>query len=420
MLRTPHVYTPFGSIRPPSTSWKEASRAMPMNGGVLTLGAYFVNITVGTGSGARNFNALVDTGSSNTAVPSIGCTTCGPQPQPGYNASASPTSSSLRCNDDFCQNCRSTSVGSSALPSDFNRSSCLYQPKMCSTEGQCGYGISYGGSSSAISGVISSDTICLDGSLCAPTFVYEITGQYPAGNLNTGILGLAFPANACNPTCQPTFMDDLITAKQLEPQQNLFGMCLTASNGGTLDMGFVDAAKYTGTIQYTAVVKKHWFNINVKDILLGSQSIGVPSFLYNIRNDAIGAFVDSGTAQVLVSPYAFQVIQSIFLSKNYSSLPGVKDLFSGNNCANLTPAQVAQYPSMDFVIEGMDGASDFSVSMTGSNYLMYSGQGSAYCLGIQGVPSVALILGDILMENYYIVFDRVGARMGFAPVKSCV
>lgn len=36
--------------------------------------------------------------------------------------------------------------------------------------------------------------------------------------------------------------------------------------------------------------------------------------------------------------------------------------------------------------------------------------------GIGGIPSVGVVLGDVFMENYYIVHDRVNQQVGFAPV----
>eukprot|EP00759_Apiculatamorpha_spiralis_P039366 PhF_6_TR38164/c0_g1_i1/m.57015 len=401
---------------------KQVGNVIPMNGGYLTVGAYFAEITVGTGKGQVTFDALVDTGSSNTAVPSNTCPTCGTPSNDTYTPWKSPTHVPLYCEEPMCKNCKAIRVGSSQIPPDGqNVSSCEYAPRMCQ-DNICGFGISYGGSSTFINGVIGQDTMCFSTSsapvLCAKSYIYQITAQYPTANLVTGIIGLAFPANACNPTCQPTWMDSMVSQGVLAPENDLYGMCLRPSSGGVLDVGFIDNSKFDGALFYSPVVKKHWYNLNVLDVRINGVTIGLPAYVFNIRNDAIGSFVDSGTSTLLFSPLGFQTISNIFLT-NYSSLPHVQDLFSGSNCANISdPSILNQYPSVDIVISGEGEGSFYTLSAFGVNYVMQTG-GSTYCLGMAGVPSLGIVMGDVIMQNYYIVFDRYNARVGFAPVKSC-
>lgn len=192
-------------------------------------------------------------------------------------------------------------------------------------------------------------------------------------------------------------------------------MCLTSAEGGILDLGHLNASRYSGEILYTDIVHEGWYNIAVRDILIGGQTLGVPEFLYLTTVDSLGAFVDSGTSVILLAPYAFGVFQELMLGLD---LPQVSTLFSGSNCANLTAAEIAMYPDMTFTIKGSAGQPDFNVSLQGVNYLMPVGDGLV-CLGVAGVPSIGVILGDIIMTNYYIAFDRVNSRLGFASIASC-
>jgi hypothetical protein len=398
--------------------------AVPMNGGVLTLGAYFTSVVVGTGAGRQTFDAIVDTGSSNTALPSVGCASCGTPAAQLYNAQASPTALPLSCGDIMCQNCAPTAVGSNDVPPSANLTRCLYGGPECDPSSQqCRFSISYGGSSSATAGTTTMDVACVGG-LCAMSYVNQILEEYPADTQPAGIVGFAYPANACNPTCQPTILDSLVAGGALEPQQNTFGMCLTASNGGIIDLGATNASRYYGPLFYTPIVAQKWFNIEVRDIQVGGVSIGVPSFFYQIRNDAIGSFVDSGTSVFLVSPFVFQEMQSIFTTR-FSTVPNVRELFLDGQCVTFTNAteQIGAFPAVSVVLAGADGQEDFSVSMTGADYVMPSTvpvtASTQYCLGISGVPSIGVILGDIIMQNYYIEFNRFSNMLGFAPIRSC-
>ena len=76
--------------------------------------------------------------------------------------------------------------------------------------------------------------------------------------------------NSCNPTCTPVITDE-ITAQNSLP--NYFGMCLTPSTGGVIDLGFIDSKKYTGNIVYTSIEMERWYNVHLQDIQIGNYSV---------------------------------------------------------------------------------------------------------------------------------------------------
>jgi len=112
-------------------------------------------------------------------------------------------------------------------------------------------------------------------------------------------------------------------------------------------------------------------------------------------------------------------VQSIYQSQ-YCSLPGVcgnETLFTGA-CYDAKTIQpvISKYPTLTFVVK-QNESSEILLTVPPQSYLM--NVGGQYCLGIAGVPGVGIVLGDVFMENYYIVFDRANSRLGFAPLASC-
>ena len=245
-----------------------------------------------------------------------------------------------------------------------------------------------------------------------------IEAEIPAGNMNTGastgILGLASEFNACNPTCVPPIFDEFVDANLV---QNLFSMCLTPSNGGMLDLGTIDSSRYTGSIQYAPMTFDRWYNIEILDIMVGSYSLGLPPFVYGTTNDVIGSFVDSGTSVVLMNTMAFSAFEDTFM-KHYGTLPGAKSLFEGSCVTERTIGDsINKYPNVTFVVASHDETAPLYLPVPPTSYLVGPvSVANLYCMGISAIPSVGVVLGDVFMENYYIVHDRANLQVGFAPV----
>jgi len=349
----------------------------------------------------------VDTGSSNTAVPSVDCGNCG-QTTTLYNPDHSSSSAPFPCQAPACLKCNLQGQGA-----------CLFGESYCSTArpNNCGFGVTYGGGSSAIFGSYQYDLLCLGGSgdLCAKSSLGMMSDSIYFGDL--GILGLASDFNACNPTCVPTLMDDLLAQNQIS--QNILGMCLTGMNGGIMDMGFVDESRFSGQITWIPQSINRWYNFHILDIQVGGHSLGLPSFVYWTTNDVIGSFVDSGTSVILMGPAIWETLTNVF-QEYYCSLPGVcgnTNLFDGN-CVNSSSIEpfISQFPSVDFITKDQSGAT-VSLGVSPEAYLLQVGD--LYCLGMGQAVSLGVILGDVFLQQYYTVYDRENTRLGFAPVVNC-
>jgi len=401
--RTPHSWS---LTKPNGIARMRAGGYLPMSGGYLTTGAYFVNLTVGIPP--VNFTVLVDTGSSNTAIPSVDCMSCSNTTL--YNPDLSSTGFPILCGSPTCLKCN---------PED-NAQGCVFGSPYCSSvrPQNCGFGISYGGGSSMLYGAYESELLCLGGSLetggiCAFTSLGMISDPIFFGNM--GILGLSSDFNACNPSCVPTIVDELIASSQIS--ENIIGMCLTGSDGGVMDMGFVDSTRYKAPFSWIPQSVDRWYNMHILDVQVGGHSLNLPSFIYWTTNDVIGSFIDSGTSVILMGP----AIQESFISvyqENYSSLPGISGnqslLYGG--CYNTSMINPSQYPTLDFLVNDENNQM-VTLSVPPQVYLVLV-EGS-YCMGVGSAIGVGLVLGDVFLESFYVAYNRANHRIGFAPVTDC-
>jgi len=287
----------------------------------------------------------------------------------------------------------------------------------------CGNGISYGGGSSFLTGPLYTDVVSLPGGLTVKgASITAMDYQVPSNSLTgapfDGIIGFAYDMNACNPTCVPSIWSSLVSQTKMD---DIFGMCLNASSGGVVDLGFADAAKYFGNLQWVPVVQERWYNMALLDVMVGGVSIGLPPVVYQYLNDQIGSFIDSGTSVILFGPAIFAAFQSLWQS-TYCSLPGVcgnsHPLIFDGDC--LTEEQMgnslSSFPTVNFIFDGQN-EEQVSVSVAPNAYFMHSNQ--QYCFGFSTVVGISAVLGDVFLESQYVVHDRANSRVGFAPVNNC-
>lgn len=189
----------------------------------------------------------------------------------------------------------------------------------------------------------------------------------------------------------------------------LFGNCLNSKTGGVIDLFELDEGKATGPMMYTPLVEDRWYNIAPQKIIVGSIDTNIPPLLLAATNDVIGSFVDSGTSLCLMGPQSFNMMSNTILT-NFAALQNVKAIMTGS-CAATDPSQ---WPSIHIIFPGGNGT--FPVTIPPSSYLLPNND--EYCLGIQPALSIGIILGDVVLENYYVAYDLQANRVGFAPVNS--
>ena len=346
------------------------------------------------GTPAAKFTVQLDTGSSDLAIPGYTCQ-CGTHYDSGYNPKSSSTSAAIACSgtpDITCPSCEN---------------------------GQCGYNITYG-DGSGFSAVSNSDLCNVAGVSFQQIFgeiTSEKTGSLPYFEppVIDGICGVAYPI--LSEVNASTIIDNMYQDGYID---NIFSMCMT-DQGGSLTLGGI-GGYYSGSIQYTPIVKELYYNVYLADIDVFGKSIGVPAATLN-KGDVI---VDSGTTLIYLSSTPYNALKTSFLNSCPSSgLVGVCDVNSQRTifdgyCVSLTQAQVNAYPPITIKF---GQSSPISLNILPSTYLQqgFCSNPSSYALAIGsgGLDLFGNIFGDTFMQNFETIFDRANTRLGFGAVSNC-
>ncbi|GAB0493685.1 hypothetical protein MMPV_004970 [Pyropia vietnamensis] len=427
--------------------------SVPLRGDVVLMGEYFVALSVGS-SPPRDVHVQVDTGSSTLALPLEACRTCradarrlsvAPLPPPpaaappagvvggggdlaaatvsAATAAAGPVSSLVACGSPVCgadtcdayRVCRTCSVG--------RRACCAPD-----APGACAFFLRYADESGARGALVTArvalanvSTVLTFGGILADTPDFERP-------LVDGILGLAYPPLACNPTCVRPLVDTLVADGRLVA--DAFGIC-TGRAGGTLTLGGADADQFKGDLRYVPLAPRHhhsprlFYDVAVSGVTVGGVRVPVP--------DLATAIVDSGTTVVVLAPASFGALKAHFQT-HYCHVPGLcppggklrgghpeATWFQPGYCATLTDADVAALPTLTFHLGSVPLSLEPSEYMLRfvAGRLVYRCLGITYLDGLQEQEAQA-ILGNVLLVKYYTLYDRAGDRVGFAPSTGCV
>lgn len=208
-----------------------------------------------------------------------------------------------------------------------------------------------------------------------------------------GILGMAWPrisVDGITPVMQSLFNDGSL-------DEAVFGFYLQSNDNvkGELFIGGVDQSKVSGSFRYVPVESDTYWQVSMPSMTMNGKSVTVVT-------DAI---VDSGTS-LIVGPK--------------------KDVANIAAAAGAVAVQQGEYS-----IDCKATVPDITVTLGGGTTLVIKGEAlkikvciaRVICQCIFGMAGMDIgeplwILGDILMREYYTVFDIAQNRVGFADLAS--
>jgi hypothetical protein len=395
-------------------------KSVSLGGNVVPDGGYYVDLEIGGQKAA----AQIDTGSSNLIVPVSGCSSCSSEGMIDISHSSSgaiiPCNSSS-CNSNTCDSelCITGSCSSSSK-------ACCLQTHGVSG---CFFAVIYG--TGAAAGVYFTDTVQIAGLTTKATVGGILTNvsDYPVGPA-TGVLGMAFKAASCNPSCATPLFDDLVKTNNID---NIFSISLR-NEGGTLILGGIDHSLYSGDIHYEPL--RHGANSLLYDVQCKGVKVGTSDLI----STSSGAVVDSGTTTLVFDSKYFRDLKKYFQSK-LCDIPNVcsnssassETIFSGGGgaCFFFSPSDIAKFPTITIEL------SSFQINLEPKDYMLHvplsdiesgnstipeksrTSSSDAYCFAILDFPGLessegySMILGDTVLKNYYVVFNRENYSVGF-------
>ncbi|KAJ7704411.1 acid protease [Mycena rosella] len=318
-------------------------------------------ITVGTPP--RTFKVDFDTGSSDTFLPAVGCSTCA-----GHTL-WNPAASSTAVNTTDCKSIAYYNV--------------IHVKQLFPA-----YSLQFGAGSTT--GFVFTDKVTVAGAKAQSQAVgasnqYSVEFQV-ADFPPDGIVGMAFPA--LSQFGRNPLFTTLVKQKTVPP---IFGVKL-ADSGSELLLGGVDNSLFTGAFRYVSLIEKDYYPLVLQALDVNSRTVATAN--------GVVAIVDTGTTLLMGDPQGVEIL--------YSAIPGAKDA-SAILGPEFYTVPCNKIPTVGITL----GKHIFNVAPDIFNLGRLQGND---CVGgvasLEGIPF--WVLGDIFLRNFYTVFDQGNARVGFA------
>lgn len=398
--RTPH---PFISRLLNVPHFTSRSVQIDLLGGITQVGEYYTRISIG----GQYVRVQVDTGSSTLALPLAECDRCLPSDQ-RYNPKLSHTGHArwISCNNDLC---RPDSC------SKHHCDVCSAKDACCSQEypEACGFQLKYGDGSLA-RGALMVDLMSWGG-VSAPVIFGGILHDSEDFErpIVDGILGMAYKALACNPTCVEPPFQQMVKAGVIEDS---FTICITG-HGGKMVLGEYDSSLAKGNMTYVPLTLSDppmFYNMNVSNhVRIGDKEIGIPNMQVGI--------LDSGTTLVVVSETTFLIFLKAMI-KFHCDIPGLCDTdkpwFMPASCVKMSDDILKRMPTFVF---HLGPNKEFDLELRPQDYMLKMdkpGHMDYRCVGIMAMREMHdgtdIIFGNTVMQRYVSHYDRRNNRLGFA------
>ncbi|KAK3581004.1 hypothetical protein CHS0354_013898 [Potamilus streckersoni] len=280
-------------------------------------------------------------------------------------------------------------------------------------------------------GTLGSDIITVS-SLPNISFTANVAGITTAENFFIngsnwqGILGFGYAEIARPDSSITPFFDSFVHQTGIP---NMFSMqlCGPVSNsnssdiqmGGTMILGGLDSSLHIGPIFYTPIYKTWYYEVILLDVQVGGVSLNMDCKEYNFGK----TIVDSGTTNLRLPVKVFSNIvtrvQQSLLHTNLTT--PFTSFWTGDEilCWGRNKVPYNNFPVITLALPATTD-SMFSLNLSPQQYLRpvnddndTSKEEDCFKFAITSSES-GTVIGAIVMEGYYVIFDRQNLQVGFA------
>ena len=388
---------------------------MPLHGSVKEHGYYYVDVSLGTPP--KEFQVIVDTGSTLTYVPCVGCgTACGVHTgSPHFSAEESSTCTPVQCLSPDCSPHEGSCGGKQ------NGDACVYHKSYA--EG------------SSVNGKLMKDLLYLGGGYGNDKSVVFGCTIRESGGIHTqvadGLMGLGNGANSLPFQLAATY--DLPDA---------FSLCYGAFEGGgavtfgklpsgSTGEGVTDTDTTIPALQYTPLIPTpmhpSYYVVDTVQWRLGNNVVAGEN---DFRGHAYGTVLDSGTTFTYLPTAVFGSFKNILdqhITENnkLQKIPGPDPDFPEDVCygpivvgldddSSLTSAPTQQtlsdfFPNLTLTFQG-----GLELMLPPANYLFIhsDAQPNTFCVGVMDNGSAGTLVGGITTRNVLVEYDMSGDGPG--------
>lgn len=382
-----------------SPSAIDGFHVVPMHGGMVKVGEYYARIKLG----GQMVRTQIDTGSATLAAPMGTCHNC-LRGDHRYKLSASVGGKGevISCGDD------SICTRNKCSPSKCGGCSPLRACCAKLRKDQCGFHLHFGDGSGA-EGFLVRDEMEWGG-LSFPVVFGGINQDSPDFERPQvdGILGMAYPRLACNPSCVKPVFESMVEHLRM---RKVFQICITADSGKIV-LGDWDKSLMREPPKWVDMALSQpatYYSVKLSGkLMVNSRPLDLPEY-----NTAV---VDSGTTLLVFSSAAFEALKK-HLQTYYCDVPGLCGMFTWfrpGHCARIPAASRRKLPTLRFKLAG-----GFVVLIGPDDYLIHNGAHGpeTWCVGIMALPGfgggIDVIFGNTVMKKYVTIYDRERSRLGF-------
>ncbi|XP_004385735.1 beta-secretase 1 isoform X4 [Trichechus manatus latirostris] len=192
-----------------------------------------------------------------------------------------------------------------------------------------------------------------------------------------------------------------------------------ASVGGSMIIGGIDHSLYTGSLWYTPIRREWYYEVIIVRVEINGQDLKMDCKEYNYDK----SIVDSGTTNLRLPKKVFEAaVKSIKAASSTEKFPDGFWLGEQLVCwqAGTTPWNI--FPVISLYLMGEATNQSFRITILPQQYLrpvedVATSQDDCYKFAISQ-SSTGTVMGAVIMEGFYVVFDRARKRIGFA-VSAC-